>query len=708
MSNEKRIPMLQDPIAFGDIRGLEEAERKKLEARFLQLKDLSPRKRSLSPAEMAELKEIEQKLATDDVVDPLFKAVQRGLTPNVGDHKQGLLPSQQTREALHDLFAVPEASRSFGRRPDWAVLVNVAGFDGNIELADGLKSLTGQTKEVNITLLGELSNLFDNYVASLADPARTKRGAKKPGLAELAKAIESVSDAGQFGRALADAVRENLVAPAESLVDWALAFYQGVAKPAGRTLNSIRALSLIGQLTDDEKLLAGVLGILEADREEPPPYHLLSAHPEFAPDAARRTQRFGKALFTAQGEFSTNKGLFDAVLPVLVKLGERGPTDVVNANEWARVVRYLLKRGIKEDEPQLGRRVDEALNNIQNVGDDLPPSLIAIDLPDLEDETTDKEIVEDNIRALQPAYFAAMFEELKAFQVVDKLVELFQNGILPIGKGDAGDSLFKYWKETSTRVSEPERRSFYARTLGFVGGEDGGMPNREFSDLWMRFVSGVSSFIRQNNVDELLRTQIPGAISQQQVRKAGRDLAANLSLHGYGMAHFMATELQKQVKDVIKLLSDPDIKNAYGARDMWQVIDQVAAFELGGSKNSVRYRTMAASGAIIFAWLAKKSRDLSSTSFTRILDMDEIRNPTPRQSGTKATTDPTDFDLVNACEQWLAVTGTQEEQVESYAQPKESPNMTSKPIQIPSIARETLESLGVPAMGLGANGSKYR
>jgi hypothetical protein len=174
------------------------------------------------------------------------------------------------------------------------------------------------------------------------------------------------------------------------------------------------------------------------------------------------------------------------------------------------------------------------------------------------------------------------------------------------------------------------------------------------------------------------------------------------------MAYFMATELQKQIKDVMKLLTDSDIKNAYGARDMWQVIDQVAALELGGSRNSVRYRTMAAAGAIIMAWLAKKARELSSTSFGPILDMDEIRNPGPRAVGSKPTTDPTDFDLVNACEQWLAVTGTQEAQVEDYAQPKETPNMTSKPIQIPSIARDMLDSVGVPAMSYGnGNGRGY-
>lgn len=558
--------MANDPIVFGDLRELEEAERTKLDRRRLLLEELSPpRKRSRTPEEEAELKEIKQKLGSVHVVDPLFKAVQNGLKSTAGDHKQGLFPSQG-----------------------------------------------GQ--------------------------------ATKP-------------------------------------------------------------------LSYDEKLLAAVIGILAIDRNEPPAYHLPKVKPPYDPSEAQRKQQFGKALFSAQGEYSTNEGLFNSVLPILVKFGEQGTHDEASGDEWAGVVRYLLKKGITENEPQLGRRVSEALNNLQNVGDDLQPSLINIDLPDLEEETTDHEIVEDNIRALQPAYFSAMFEELKVYQVVDKLVELFQNGILPIGRGTpggAGDSLFKYWKETATRVSEAERRSFYARTLGFVGGDDGGMPNRELTDLWMRFVSGVSSVVRQRNVERVVRDKVPASVSQQQVRKAGRDLAANLSLHGYGMAHFMATELQKLVKDSIKLLSDPDIKNAYGARDMWQVIDQVAALELGGSKNSIRYRTMAASGAIIIAWLAKKSRELSSTSFRPILDMDDIDNPSPRPSGSKPTTDPSDFDLVNACEQWLAVTGTQEEQVEDYSQPKESPNMTSKPIQIPSIAREMLESVGVPAMGLGANGNKHR
>jgi hypothetical protein len=60
---------------------------------------------------------------------------------------------------------------------------------------------------------------------------------------------------------------------------------------------------------------------------------------------------------------------------------------------------------------------------------------------------------------------------------------------------------------------------------------------------------------------------------------------------------------------------------------------------------------------------------------------------------------PTDGDLVDACEQWLAVTGTADMQVEQYSQATEGPAITSRPIQIPSMARDLLASVGVSSNG---------
>src|SRR5260370_17755955 len=93
-------------------------------------------------------------------------------------------------------------------------------------------------------------------------------------------------------------------------------------------------------------------------------------------------------------------------------------------------------------------------------------------------------------------------------------------------------------------------------------------------------------------------------VNPEQVRKSGRDIAANLSLHGYGVAYFAATELQKQLNDIIALLNDEDIKRAYGSRDIWQAIDQVATLQLAGPRNSIRYRTLASARAVIYPWPA--------------------------------------------------------------------------------------------------------
>ena len=450
-----------------------------------------------------------------------------------------------------------------------------------------------------------------------------------------------------------------------------------------------------GGLTDDQLRVACVYGNVQNALGVPPPYKTTASR--VTPDDNNRRAIFNQAVESADSNFRTYRALYSATLARLIQISQ---TSQLRVSDTAKIAGILVSQGISPANPQLNTWIDRALAIAQNAGQEAQPSDITIDLPDLEQDVSNFEIISGNIFALQPAYFCAMLEELKVFQVVEKLVELFQNGILPVVRGDAGNLLFAYWKNAALRVSEAERRGFYARSLGFPGG-DADTPNRDFKDLFIRFVSATSSFVRQNTVDNLLRSNIPGAISQQQVRKTARDLATNISSHGYGIAYPMATELQKEINDVMAILKNPEIENAYGSKDVWQLVDQVAGLELGGAKNSVKYRTMASAGATIFAWLANKSRQLASSSYVPILDVAQLQNA-PSYS-TKPTTNPSDFDLVGACDQWLAVTGTQEDSVEKLAQPTEAPLMPSRPIQIPSVARDMLESVGVPAMAY-ANG----
>ncbi len=431
-------------------------------------------------------------------------------------------------------------------------------------------------------------------------------------------------------------------------------------------------------LTAEERTLAAVYGLLEADNVVDPTH-----------------TRFTAAVSSALGEYTRQKPLFDGVLPILVSEGNKKGHNDVDTGQWAKVVRTLVAEDVKADDTHLKLKTRAALGRDVRTDDEAPRSSIDIDLPDLE-EATDVEIQVDNILATQALYFAAMLDELRLFTVVDKLVEQFQNGLLPLGKGTAGDALYSYWKKGANRISEVERRNLYARVFGFPGGDPSQQNlNREFNDLFIRFVSGVSSFVRQMKVDEMFRSSIAMPVSVENVRKAARDLAGNLSLYGYGIAYFAATDLQAQIQEIIKLLSNPEIRSAYGARDMWGVVDQVASLELGGARNSFRYRTMAQSGAVVIRWLADNAGRLTGARTSSILDITEIRNAASYADRHKPTVDPTDRDLVDACEQWLAVTGTPDRQVEEYAQPSEGPSQTSSPVRIPAAARDLLESAGV-------------
>jgi hypothetical protein len=225
---------------------------------------------------------------------------------------------------------------------------------------------------------------------------------------------------------------------------------------------------------------------------------------------------------------------------------------------------------------------------------------------------------------------------------MDKVVEQFMVGALPISRGTGGDALYRYYKEAKDRLTEHERRGLYGRCFGLAQGSvEEPMPNREFNDLWIRFLSAVSASGRELTSTE--RKQV----SDEQVFKSARDLAVNLSVHGYGLAHFAAVELQSLVKSIKTELSGQDILQAYGVKDIWQLVERVSNMYLGGAVNSVRQRTMAQSGAKVMNWLASKAPNLTGASKQLYIDQE----------------------IISHAERWLAVTGTPDTTVERYSEP---------------------------------------
>ncbi len=457
-------------------------------------------------------------------------------------------------------------------------------------------------------------------------------------------------------------------------------------------------------LVPAERELGALLGIMLRERETDP----------------SRGLRFEQALAKARGEFRSHEKneaeLYTNVFAHLVDEGDHSDHERVSTEHWAGIVDALVGEGIEGDDMYLQMRVRQALKG--RAGDaggggsgsggtpvhfpgGAKPSWIDISLPDLENQV-DTEIIADNLRAMQAMYFASVLEDGKFFQVMDRVLEQFNLGVLPLGKGTAGDKLYKYYKRNFDRFTEIERRNLYARAFGTPGGEAmQENPNRQFNDLWYRFISSVSEFRRQLKVDSLLRAPTAVTLSQEQLRKSARDLGANLSLYGYGVAYFAATELQQQIRDIIDILGDEEIRSAYGARDIWQVIDQVATLDLGGARNSVRYRTMANSGAIIIRWLAENANLIGRAGRGDLFSQSDLLGSSGGTEATQPLVKPTNRDLIDACDQYLAVTGTPDTRIEEYSQPSLSPEgQTSRPIQIPNVARDLLESAGISNVSL--------
>jgi len=292
---------------------------------------------------------------------------------------------------------------------------------------------------------------------------------------------------------------------------------------------------------------------------------------------------YSEAFFSAIGRVAGNFEIARAVLPILAEQGDlkhdnREP--VVSTLEFATVVNKLIARGVKATDPHLRRYIDDTLDSVQDVDEDRPYHELGINLPNLETQAASYR--EDHVRLFAPVIFAAMFDELKAFHALDWLVEMSQQGEITVSRGKAGTQLYQYWRNAPNLMSEPERQHFYAMLLGNPSGAPGQPGNADFQDLWSRFVMTTCTLVRENRVDQLIRSSIPVAINQQQVKKAARDLVANMSSRGYGMAYYAAIDLQKQINQMIVLFSDPEIRAACGGSpNMWGSIEYIVQLRGG-------------------------------------------------------------------------------------------------------------------------------
>lgn len=229
----------------------------------------------------------------------------------------------------------------------------------------------------------------------------------------------------------------------------------------------------------------------------------------------------------------------------------------------------------------------------------------------------DEEVVAENCRAVGAILVAASLDEMRAFDVVDRLVELAQAGLLPLGQGSPTLRLLHdWWLGEPGRLNESERREVYRRVIGRPDG------NPEFDAIWRRFILAVVT------------------TASNEMRSAADDLRRNLATHLNAPERAVAVRLRDDVGRLFEVLSQPDLRTAYAVAGSWDLIERIARDDLGGAEVGP-LRMRATCEAVIAAWLADNPGG-------------GIDAAAPRPAWPPANPDhPSDGDLLNACETWL-------------------------------------------------------
>ena len=312
------------------------------------------------------------------------------------------------------------------------------------------------------------------------------------------------------------------------------------------------------------------------------------------------------------------------------------------------------------------------------------PTLESLELPPLTGEDqSDVEVEPENLRVAAILFAAKCVEDMYLFRVVDRVTEIWLNGALAVGADSGGRALDQYYWDREDRLAEVERRSLYSRVLGAPGGDVSKeiQPNTQFESLWMRFLSSLAEFDRQQRVDDILDNGNGGRprpvnLTGEYVRKAGRDLAANLSLYCWGGTQFAARRLNAHIATALNILKQPSIQKSYGVTNPYQVIERVASNEFGTTPNIVRFRTMADAGNKIINIVARYHRVWTGSSGQPLFE----ERGTPQGnviSGDIALADREE--LMRQTQFYLAVNGVKDDQVYKNSMPELSAYSPSLP-----------------------------
>lgn len=227
----------------------------------------------------------------------------------------------------------------------------------------------------------------------------------------------------------------------------------------------------------------------------------------------------------------------------------------------------------------------------------------SIELP----PSSESQIDQAQLRAMASLYLASELESAGVLPAVETLAGLGRSGGLGIDLGHAGPLVAQFWKTRNERATREERTSCFGRLFG--AGQGG------FDDAMLEMCEALYK------LDERATNATYGGFAQQaRVRSAATRLVAQLVGGGGGITVFLAQEILQGLREALAILGNPDLRAAFGARDVWGVvagIDRVARTPHGDPHMYVR---RGKAGMTVLAWLADAATHLDDNAVLVGLD----------------------------------------------------------------------------------------
>ena len=189
-----------------------------------------------------------------------------------------------------------------------------------------------------------------------------------------------------------------------------------------------------------------------------------------------------------------------------------------------------------------------------------------------------------------------------------------------------------------------------------------------------RLIASLVEDDRQRTVADLLETdqnRRPLALTSEQVRKAARDMLANASLYGWAGTQTGARKIKSQLDRALEILKLADVQRVYGVTSPWAVLERVGPAEFSMTPNVLKFRTMAQSEFDILTTIAKYVSTIDQT--------DRPLFARPNLNVQPIIPVPDETKLKVAAQNWVAVMGIQDEQVNKLSQPVDTASMPSVP-----------------------------